>query len=74
MDLDKTNKLNRRRAFRIYEQVDLFYHKIEWIYIFLFAFLVSYLCVPVARKIALKLNVIDIPEERRVHETPTPLL
>jgi UDP-N-acetylmuramyl pentapeptide phosphotransferase/UDP-N-acetylglucosamine-1-phosphate transferase len=51
-----------------------FYHKIEWIYIFLFAFLVAYLCVPVVRKIALKLNVIDIPEERRVHETTTPLL
>jgi len=50
------------------------YHKIEWIYIFLFAFLVAYLCVPVVRKIALKLNIIDNPDERRVHKTPTPLL
>ena len=51
-----------------------FYHKIGWIYIFLFSFLVAYLCVPVVRKIALKLNVIDNPDERRVHKTPTPLL
>ena len=31
MDLSPTNKktINRRRAFRIYEQADLFYHKIE---------------------------------------------
>ena len=51
-----------------------FDHKIEWIYIFLFAFLVAYLCVPVVRGIALKLNIIDNPDERRVHETSTPLL
>ncbi|MFW5443256.1 MAG: PilZ domain-containing protein [Methylococcaceae bacterium] len=32
MDLDEENikKSNRRRAFRIYEQVNLFYHKIEY--------------------------------------------
>lgn len=32
MDIDKanTNKSNRRSAFRIYEQVNLFYHKIEY--------------------------------------------
>ena len=30
MDINKTNNnLNRRRAFRIYEQVDLFFHKLE---------------------------------------------
>ncbi len=51
-----------------------FYHNIEWLYIFLFAFLVAYLCVPVVRGIALKLNIIDTPDKRRVHETPTPLL
>ncbi len=50
------------------------YHKIEWIYIFLFAFLAAYLFVPVARKIALEFNVIDNPDKRRVHKTSTPLL
>ena len=51
-----------------------FSHKIGWVYIFLFAFLVAYLWVPVVRMIALKLNIIDSPDKRRVHETPTPLL
>ncbi len=51
-----------------------FYFKIGWLYIFLFAFLVSYLAVPIVRKIAFKLNIIDIPDARRVHNTPTPLL
>ncbi len=49
-------------------------HQIGWIYIFLFAFLVSYLCVPVVRKIALKFSIIDNPDERKVHRTSTPLL
>jgi UDP-GlcNAc:undecaprenyl-phosphate GlcNAc-1-phosphate transferase len=49
-------------------------HKIGWMYIFLFAFLVAYICVPVVRWIALKFSIIDNPDERKVHETSTPLL
>lgn len=46
----------------------------RWLYIFLFATTLSYVLTPLIRRLALKLNILDIPEERKIHERATPLL
>ena len=45
-----------------------------WLYILLFAVSLSASLTPFMRTIALKLNIVDLPEERKVHESITPLL
>ena len=42
--------------------------------LFLSSFLTSLLLVPLFRKLALKKGVLDIPEERKIHRKPIPLL
>ncbi len=44
------------------------------IYIFLFSLLLSLSLTPLSRKIALKLRILDIPEDRKLHKEPKPLL
>ena len=44
------------------------------ILIFLVPFLVTFCSIPLLRIIAIKLNILDIPGGRKIHETPTPLL
>ena len=51
-----------------------FHHNIAWLYLLLFSFLVSYLGVPVVRRIASWRNIVDNPDDRKVHKTPTALL
>jgi UDP-GlcNAc:undecaprenyl-phosphate GlcNAc-1-phosphate transferase len=46
----------------------------RWLYIFLFSSSLSALLTPTVRLIAFRLNVIDIPAERKIHERNTPLL
>jgi UDP-GlcNAc:undecaprenyl-phosphate/decaprenyl-phosphate GlcNAc-1-phosphate transferase len=46
----------------------------RWLYILLFAYSLSGSLTPVMRRIALKLNIVDHPEERKVHKSSTPLL
>ena len=46
----------------------------RWLYILIFSFSVSYLLTPVTRKIAIKLDIVDKPEERKIHKRSTPLL
>jgi UDP-GlcNAc:undecaprenyl-phosphate GlcNAc-1-phosphate transferase len=46
----------------------------RWLYVLLFAFSVSAVLTPPARWVALKLNIVDNPGGRKVHENPTPLL
>ncbi|HJF65445.1 MAG TPA: undecaprenyl/decaprenyl-phosphate alpha-N-acetylglucosaminyl 1-phosphate transferase, partial [Slackia equolifaciens] len=36
------------------------------------AFVVTYFCVPLAKRIAFKFNAIDYPSARRVNKTPMP--
>ena len=50
------------------------HHKLAWLYALIFSFLVSYLCVPVVKIIAQKLNTVDNPDARKVHKAPTALL
>ena len=38
----------------------------------LIAFVVTYLCVPLARRLAQRLGAVDYPSERRVNKRPTP--
>jgi UDP-GlcNAc:undecaprenyl-phosphate GlcNAc-1-phosphate transferase len=51
-----------------------FEHVGRWVYIFLFSFSVSTILTPIVRLIALKLNIVDIPESRKIHDKSTPLL
>jgi len=46
----------------------------RWLYIFLFAFTLSFLLTPLMRRLAQMFNIFDIPEERKIHERATPLL
>ncbi len=46
----------------------------RWFYVLLFAVSFSASLTPFMRTIALKLNIVDQPEERKVHESSTPLL
>ena len=46
----------------------------RWLYIFLFALSLSALLTPIVRLLALHLNILDMPAERKIHEQSTPLL
>jgi UDP-GlcNAc:undecaprenyl-phosphate GlcNAc-1-phosphate transferase len=50
------------------------HHNLAWLYILLFSSLVSYLSIPVVKKIASWRNIVDNPDDRKVHKTPTALL
>ena len=43
-------------------------------FIFFLAFLSSLLLTPVVRRIAYRLNVVDLPQDRKVHDKPIPRL
>ncbi|MBU1726296.1 MAG: undecaprenyl/decaprenyl-phosphate alpha-N-acetylglucosaminyl 1-phosphate transferase [Candidatus Omnitrophica bacterium] len=44
------------------------------VFSFLIAFAVSFFCAILLKKLAVKLNILDLPEDRNVHKTATPLL
>lgn len=45
-----------------------------WLYVLILSFLISYLCVPVVKRIASWRNIVDNPDYRKVHKIPTALL
>ncbi len=45
---------------------------LRYIFILIFSFLLSYFLAPFTIKFAYKYNILDIPNERKVHTTPTP--
>ena len=47
---------------------------LRWLYIFIFSFLAAYFLTPFCRFFALKLNILDKPDWRKIHDQPTPLL
>ena len=57
-------------------QVRLFYFSsgLRWQYILAFSFFLSYFITPFCRTIASKLNIMDRPDWRKLHEKATPLL
>ncbi len=46
----------------------------RWLYIMLFSISLSAFLTPIMRLIALKLNILDMPGGRKIHEQTTPLL
>lgn len=47
---------------------------LRWVYIFAFAFTLTYLLTPVVRSWASTLNIVDVPSARKIHAEPTPLM
>jgi UDP-N-acetylmuramyl pentapeptide phosphotransferase/UDP-N-acetylglucosamine-1-phosphate transferase len=47
---------------------------LRWQYIFTFSFLAAYFLTPLCRLVAIKFNVLDTPDWRKIHDQPTPLL
>jgi len=47
---------------------------LRWLYILLFSFLLSFLLVRPARAIARRHGILDLPDGRKLHGEPTPLL
>lgn len=45
-----------------------------YLYVFLFSFVLSLLLVPMAKRLAFRLDMIDHPEGRKAHQQPRPLL
>jgi len=62
--------------FLILPPTKLFYFEagLRWQYILVFSFVAAYFITPLCRLIALKLNILDEPDWRKVHAEPTPLL
>ena len=52
----------------------LFARGLRWLHLISFSFLVSYLVTPLVRLSAIKIGVFDVPNARKIHGAPTPLL
>ena len=52
----------------------LFSRGLRWVHLLTFSFLVSYLVTPLVRLSAAKIGVLDVPNARKIHGKPTPLL
>jgi UDP-GlcNAc:undecaprenyl-phosphate GlcNAc-1-phosphate transferase len=48
--------------------------RLEWAYLAALAFALSFFAVPIVRALALRLNALDAPSARKVHQVATPLL
>ncbi len=46
----------------------------RWFYIFMFSLLAAYLFTPLFKRIAIKFNILDKPNWRKIHQNATPLL
>jgi len=46
----------------------------RWLFLLLFSFLLAFLLTLVIRRVARKLKILDIPNERKIHKQPIPLL
>ncbi len=47
---------------------------LRWLYILFFSFSLSVILTPIMRSIARRAEIVDYPEERKIHSAPTPLL
>ncbi|MFC1866738.1 glycosyltransferase family 4 protein, partial [Thermodesulfobacteriota bacterium] len=57
-------------------QVKFFYFNsgIRWLYILVFSFMAAYFITPFCRMAALRFNILDKPDWRKIHQQATPLL
>ena len=62
--------------FLTYPFVKSFYFSsgLRWQYIFIFSFTMAYFLTPFCRLTALRLDIMDNPDWRKIHDQPTPLL
>lgn len=60
----------------ILETIYFFLYSLELrsFFLFTFAFLMSFLLTPILRFAAIKLKIVDMPDERKIHKKPVPLL
>ena len=49
-------------------------HGHRWLYVPAISLLASFLVTPIVRAVALRLKVVDLPDARKIHAAPTPLL
>jgi len=63
-------------AFSLSESVRTFYFRagLRWQYVLLLSFIASAFFTPIAKTIAIRLDMIDKPGTRKAHRNPTPLL
>jgi UDP-GlcNAc:undecaprenyl-phosphate GlcNAc-1-phosphate transferase len=47
---------------------------VRWLYVFLFSVSLAAAMTPIVRRIALRLDILDVPGGRKIHEKSTPLL
>jgi UDP-GlcNAc:undecaprenyl-phosphate GlcNAc-1-phosphate transferase len=57
-------------------QIRLFYFNsgVRWLFILVFSFIAAYFITPFCEKIALRFNILDKPDWRKIHDNATPLL
>ena len=48
--------------------------RLPWLYLVMLAFAVAFFAAPLARAMAIRWRVLDMPAARKVHEVATPLL
>lgn len=48
-------------------------HGHRWAYVPAVSLLASFLFTPIIRAVALRMNVVDVPDARKIHSSPTPL-
>ncbi len=60
----------------ILESIHLFLSSISfrWLFLLVFSFLLTFLLTPLVRNLATRLRVMDIPDQRKIHARPIPLL
>ncbi|MFQ6083736.1 MAG: glycosyltransferase family 4 protein [Candidatus Aminicenantia bacterium] len=60
----------------ILESIHLFLSGVQfrWLFLLVSAFLLTFLLTPVIRLVATKLKILDLPDERKIHKKPMPLL
>ncbi len=46
----------------------------RWLYIFIFSISLCALLTPLIRLLAIKMNILDVPDDRKVHDRSTPLI
>ncbi len=46
----------------------------RWLFLFFFSFIIAFLSTKVIRRVAVKLKILDLPDERKIHKEPVPLL
>jgi len=60
----------------ILQSIHLFLSSVpfRWLFLFFFSFFLAFIATKVMRRVAAKLKILDLPNERKIHKKPIPLL